>query len=111
MDKEKPHALPRARIPIARFEITGALRALSLLTATLLITSAAWAQYRGSIQGTVTDTQGGVIPGAKVTLTNLQTNETQERTSNDVGVYNFNALPPSTFKLVAERDGFQTKVL
>ena len=41
----------KARIPIANSEITGALRALFLLTATLLITSAAWAQYRGSITG------------------------------------------------------------
>ncbi len=58
-----------------------------------MISPAVYAQYRASIQGTVTDTQGGVIPGAKLTLTNLQTNETQERTSNEVGVYNFNALP------------------
>ena len=104
-----PHL--KARIPIANSQITGALRALFLLTATLLITSAAWAQYRGSISGTVTDTQGGVIPGAKLTLTNLQTNETQVRTSNDVGVYNFNALPPSAFKLTVEKEGFQTKVM
>ncbi len=95
----------------AKIQFTRALRALLLLIAPLLISSAAWAQYRGSLQGTVTDTQGGVIPGAKLTLTNLQTNETQERSSNDVGVYNFNALPPSTFKLVIEKDGFQTKVL
>ena len=72
---------------------------------------AAVAQYRASIQGTVADTQGGVIPGAKLTLTNMATNETQVRTSNDVGVYNFNALPPGRFKLVAEKEGFQTKTL
>ena len=76
---------------------TGALRALLFFAVALVFSGVtAWAQYRASIQGTVTDTQGGVIPGAKLTLTNLQTNETQERTSNDVGVYNFNALPPST---------------
>jgi Carboxypeptidase regulatory-like domain len=104
-----PHL--KARIPIAKSEIRGALRALFLLTATLLITSAAWAQYRGSITGTVTDTQGGVIPGAKLSLNNLQTNETQVRNSNDVGVYSFNALPPSTFRLTVEKDGFQTKLM
>lgn len=103
--------LLKARIPFAIADLARALRALFFVTATLLITSAAGAQYRASIQGTVTDTQGGVIPGAKLTLTNLQTNETQVRTSNDVGVFNFNALPPAAFKLVVERDGFQTKEL
>lgn len=72
---------------------------------------AAWAQYRGSIQGTVADPQGGVIPGAKLTLTNTQTNETQVRTTNGSGVYTFNALPPGRFKLVVEKDGFQSKTL
>ena len=102
----------KARTSSAKLDFIVALRALFLLAAaTLLMSPAVYAQYRASIQGTVTDTQGGVIPGAKVTLTNLQTNEAQERTSNEVGVYNFNALPSSTFKLVAEKEGFQTKVL
>jgi hypothetical protein len=91
--------------------IAQTLWAIFLVTAALIISSPASAQYRASIQGTVTDTQGGVIPGAKLTLTNLQTNEAQERTSNEVGVYNFNALPPAAFKLVVEKDGFQSKVL
>ena len=114
MDKENLMHFPRykARTSSGKLNFIMALRALFLLAAAILLMSpAAYAQYRASIQGTVTDTQGGVIPGAKVTLTNLQTNEAQERTSNEVGVYNFNALPSSTFKLVAEKDGFQTKVL
>ena len=102
----------QARTTLSRLPLTAALRALFLLLAAVFLMSPALhAQYRGSIQGTVTDTQGGVIPGAKVTLTNLATNEIQERTSSDVGLYSFNALPPSTFKIVVEREGFQTKVL
>src|SRR6202795_421104 len=101
-----------ARTSTAKLLFIVALRArLLLLTTTFLICSAAFAQYLASIQGTVTDTQGGVIPGAKLTLTNTATNESQARTSNDVGVYSFNALPPNTFKLIVEKDGFQTKVL
>jgi hypothetical protein len=69
------------------------------------------AQYRASIQGTVTDTTGAVIPGATLTLTDLGTNETQVRTSDGAGVFNFNALPADTFSLVVERKGFQKKVL
>ena len=94
-----------------KIHFTAVLRVLIVFTSIGLISSAAYPQYRASIHGTVTDQQGGVIPGAKLTLTNLQTNEAQERTSNEVGVYNFNALPPSNFKLVIEKDGFQTKVL
>jgi hypothetical protein len=77
----------------------------------LLLTPFAQAQYRASIQGTVTDSTGAVIPGAKLTLTNVGTNEKQVRTSNASGIYNFNALPPDTFTMVVEKKGFQTKVL
>ncbi len=88
------------------------LQAFLLLAMTLtLCGSPSWAQYNGSIQGTVSDTQGGVIPGASLTLTNTQTNESQVRTTNGTGVYNFNALPPGHFKLVITKDGFQAKTL
>ncbi len=71
----------------------------------------ALAQFRTSIQGTVTDSTGAVIPGATLTLTNLATNETVVRTSNEDGVFNFNALPADHFNLVVERQGFKKKVL
>ncbi|MGA2834018.1 MAG: TonB-dependent receptor [Terracidiphilus sp.] len=69
------------------------------------------AQFRTSIQGTVTDSSGAVIPGATLTLTNAATNETVVRTSNDEGIFNFNALPAAHFNLVVEKDGFKKKVL
>ena len=79
----------------------------------LLFTAASplHAQYRASIQGTVTDDTGAVIPGATLTLTDLGTNETQVRTSDGAGVFSFNALPADKFSLVVERAGFQKKVL
>ena len=91
--------------------IFGASHDLAAGFAILLISPAAFAQYRASIQGTVADAQGGVIPNAKLTLTNTATNETQTRTTNGEGVYNFNALPPNIFKLTVEATGFQTKEL
>ncbi len=91
--------------------VTTARAFLLIAIAMLLLAPMANSQYRASIQGVVTDTQGGVIPGAKLTLSNTATNETQVRTSNDVGVFNFNALPPGRFKLVVEKDGFATKTL
>ncbi len=77
----------------------------------LCLNAPAFAQFRTSIQGVVTDPQGAVVPGATLTLKNLSTNETAVRTSNATGVFNFNALPPDHFTLTAEMAGFKKKVL
>jgi hypothetical protein len=83
-----------------------------ILSAVMFSAIAAHAQYRTSIQGVVTDATGAVIPGANLTLTNPATGEKQVRTSNDDGVFNFNALAASVrFRLVVEKDGFQKKVI
>ena len=73
--------------------------------------SAAYAQFRASIQGTVTDPKGKVIVGATLTLTDTDTNRVETATSNASGVYNFNALPPDHFTLTAEAPGFKRQVL
>src|SRR3984885_13398401 len=73
--------------------------------------SPAFAQFRTSIQGVVTDPTGAVIPGVTLTLKNLSTNQIITRTSGGDGVSNFNALPADPFVLTAEKDGFQKKVL
>jgi carboxypeptidase family protein/TonB-dependent receptor-like protein len=88
-----------------------AVRALSLAACIILFAATAQAQYRTSIQGVVTDTSGAVIPGANLTLTNPATGEKQVRTTNDAGVYNFNALPAAPFRLEVGKDGFQKKVI
>ena len=82
--------------------------AIVALSIALFIPSAL-AQYRTSIQGVVTDSTGAVIPGATLTLTNPATNDKITRTSNEEGVFNFNALPAARFTLVIEKDGFQKK--
>ncbi len=89
------------------------LSILSCLVALLFLVLApqAHAQYRASIQGVVTDSTGAVVPGATLTLTDTGTNETQVRTSDASGVFNFNALPPDVFTLVATKKGFQKQVL
>jgi hypothetical protein len=92
-----------------------ALSAVAWCVAALLLVVGmalpAHAQYRTSIQGAVTDPQGAVIPGATLTLVNKSTNETVVRTSNDAGIFNFNALPADHFTLTVTRDGFKKKVL
>jgi hypothetical protein len=73
--------------------------------------TAATAQYRASIQGTVTDEQGAVVLGATVTLTNKETGKAYTATTNDLGIYNFSSLPPSHFSMSVEKAGFKKQSL
>lgn len=96
--------------PHANLSFRFALRAFAALVfASLLCAPVLQAQYRASIQGTVTDPTGAVIPGVNVALTNHATNHKQTTVSNGAGIYNFGALPPGTFTITAERKGFTTK--
>jgi hypothetical protein len=67
----------------------------------------AWAQANGSLVGTVTDNVGAVIPGAKVTYTNLGTNDSKTAVSDAAGNYQFLQLIPGNYKLVVEQPGFK----
>jgi Carboxypeptidase regulatory-like domain/TonB dependent receptor-like, beta-barrel len=84
--------------------------ALALLCVSLAAIPAQ-AQYRASLQGTVTDPQGAVVPGATVTLTDKETNRTLQTVSNESGVYVFTALAARTYTLTVELAGFKKKVL
>ena len=87
------------------------VQVLWLAVFTILLASPVQAQFRASLRGTVSDPQGAVVPGATVTLINKDTNATSASTSDDNGIYQFNALPPAPYRLTVERDGFQKKVL
>jgi hypothetical protein len=69
----------------------------------------AQAQYKASLHGTVADQTGAVIPGAKLTLVNTETNETKTTVSDGHGDYTFTALPPGKFRLLSEKQGFKKK--
>src|SRR5215510_3198346 len=87
------------------------IRALVFALCALFLTVSVRAQYRASIQGTVTDTQGAVVSGATVTLLNEETGQTYKATSGDDGIFNFNGLPPSKFTITVEKAGFKTKTI
>jgi hypothetical protein len=90
---------------------SSALRTVSMFACILLSAVMAHAQYRASIQGTVTDPQGAVVSGATMTLANQETNQSRTTTTNDAGVYNFNSLAPSHYTLSVEKGGFKKKIL
>ena len=87
------------------------VRAIAFSVCILSMGVAAHAQYRASIQGVVTDPQGAVVSGATLTLKNLQTNQTLTATTDENGIYNFNALPPNQYSLAVEKAGFKKRVL
>jgi hypothetical protein len=87
------------------------LRALGLLVCLAVVLCSAHGQYRASIQGVVTDSQGAVVSGATVTLQNQETGQSQTATTNENGIYNFNGLPPSRYSLTIEKAGFKKKAL
>jgi hypothetical protein len=68
----------------------------------------AWAQTpTGTLQGVITDETGGVIPGAKVLITNSETNETKELKTDALGRYVQPFLLPATYIITVEAQGFK----
>ncbi len=61
----------------------------------------------GSLTGTITDSTGGVIPGASVTITNVGTTEKRNVVSDTAGSYRFVNLVPGRYKIEVEMNGFK----
>ena len=62
----------------------------------------------GDVLGTVTDSSGAAVPGAKVHIENTGTHIVRETTSGDNGAYTFTQLQPGTYSLSATAQGFKT---
>jgi carboxypeptidase family protein len=81
---------------------------LWFLLASLFLTSEAAAQTgTTSLRGTVVDKTGGVVQGAKVTLSNPVRSSERTSTTSASGAYEFLSLPPGTYSLSVEMTGFR----
>lgn len=77
----------------------------------LLCCFAASAQMvKGSISGTAVDPQGAVIPGAKVTATQIGTGTVFTTTTDNSGLFRFNLIPPGEYKVQVSAQGFNSGV-
>jgi len=61
----------------------------------------------GSITGVVKDSQGGAVPAATVTVINPSNAVMRTATTNEDGIFVFPQLPPGTYLIRIEKDGFK----
>src|ERR1700677_4981249 len=61
----------------------------------------------GSIVGTVTDNTTAVVPGATVTVKQMQTGETRSGVTNDSGAYIISTVPAGTYNVSISKAGFK----
>jgi hypothetical protein len=66
--------------------------------------------FRGSVQGVVTDSQGGAMPGVSVTVTNLNTNVSTNLTTDAKGQYRAQYLISGTYAVQLQLQGFKSVV-
>ena len=89
---------------------SGIVATCLLLLLIALAVPAAAQDARGSIAGRVTDSSGAVLPGASVTVTNVDTNAGSNVHTNDNGQYTVLFLLPGTYSVTVELDGFRKSI-
>ena len=80
-----------------------------MIAAMILISTALAQSTNQAVLGLVSDSTGAVIQGAKVTLTNADTNVTQTVTTNETGNYSFPLIQVGNYDLRVEMAGFKTE--
>ncbi|HEY1308099.1 MAG TPA: TonB-dependent receptor [Vicinamibacterales bacterium] len=84
--------------------------AVALLSLTLLASTASAQGLggAGTVQGTVQDPTGGVMQAVQVRINNPVTGFSRTVTTDQAGKYSFGNLPPNTYHITVEAQGFQT---
>jgi len=77
-----------------------------LVVAVLLASIPARAQSTGTLQGAITDTQGGVMPGVSVSIKNTATGAERAVVTNSSGEFAAASLAPGHYQVLAHVDGF-----
>src|SRR5437588_2413926 len=103
--------VPHKEVFEMRQKLTALFRAALCALVLLGCATAARAQFRAGIQGTVSDPNGAVVPEATVTLKNNGTAKTQQVTASTEGFYRFSELAPGTYTLTVEKAGFKKSTL
>ena len=83
------------------------LVALFCVVLSFAASAAAQSSATGTIKGTVTDSSGGVLPGASVVVTNRETNVARSSVSSGAGEWTIPTLPVGRYDVAVELDGFK----
>ena len=107
---EMPKQTRKEGTPSAKRPIwSSALVVSLLLTLALGLEPSSFGQgITGSIAGTVTDSSGAGVPGATVTVRDVDTNASRIVTTSDIGSYTVTQLPPGTYSVKVDKTGFKT---
>jgi len=90
-------------IPIRSVTLLGTVAVLATV-----LTSLDAQLTTGTVQGTVQDPSGAVVPAVELTLLNINTNLTLTQQSGPVGAYIFSNVPPGNYRLRAKLQNFKT---
>src|SRR5689334_25262736 len=88
-------------------------RLSACMLAFILLAASSWmfgqaATASSTLIGTVTDKTGAVVVGVTVTATNNANSSSRTATTNTLGAYRFDVLPPGTYTVKAAMAGFST---
>ena len=87
------------------------LATVRLLVIVIGFAASSYAQQgRGTILGTVSDTSGAAISGARVVVTNVETNITFQTTTNQEGLFVTPPLNVGNYTVTVEQQGFKKAV-
>src|SRR5258707_12172363 len=89
-----------------RMQMIRAVVATVVLLSCISVESALAQTGDGSLRGYVKDEQGGVLPGVTITATSPDVLAPVTAVTDTVGYYRLNNLPPGTYTIVAELQGF-----
>ena len=81
-----------------------------VLVAFFLVGFLAGQTTTGTISGTAEDQSGGVLPGAEITASNLDTGAARTAITDDQGRYSLLELPLGDYEIQAQMVGFQTEI-
>ena len=83
-----------------------------LVVLSLFGASSARAQLtEGTIDGTVTDSSGAVVAGAKVTIKNIGTSISIQEATDSIGYYRAPHLAPGGYEVRTEKSGFKVEIV
>ena len=90
-----------------RLSFLGAAALLATILLLAFSSSAVGQAVNATLLGTVTDSSGAVVSGAKVAIMDIKTGVKRQATTNESGNYQFENLPPGLYQISVDHEGFK----